>query len=74
MPTIESKMKALPMSVKERIGSFERAMQAKELAAIFGVTKDLIYEQARLGIIPSFRIGTAVRFDPRAVCDWFDRQ
>jgi predicted DNA-binding transcriptional regulator AlpA len=63
-----------PMGVKERIGSFGRALEAKELAAIFGVTEALIYKQARKGIIPSFRIGTLVRFDPRAVCDWFDRQ
>jgi hypothetical protein len=64
----------LPMSIKEQIGSFGKAMQAKDLATIFGVNKDLIYEQARLGIIPSFRIGSAVRFDPRKVCDWYDLQ
>lgn len=64
----------VPMSIKEKIGSFSKAMQAKDLAGIFGVTKDLIYEQARLGTIPSFRIGTAVRFDPKRVSEWYDKQ
>jgi excisionase family DNA binding protein len=65
---------ATPMNIKERIASFGRALEAKELAEIFGVTEALIYKQARTGAIPSFRIGTLVRFDPRAVCDWLDRQ
>lgn len=74
MPTDESKTNTLPMSIKEKIASFTGAMEAKDLATIFSVTKATIYEQARLGILPSFRIGTAVRFDPRAVCDWYERQ
>lgn len=64
----------LPMSLKERIDSFGRALDAKELAAIFGVTEDLIYKQARTGVMPSFKIGTLVRFDPRAVCEWYEKQ
>jgi predicted DNA-binding transcriptional regulator AlpA len=63
-----------PMSIKERIASFGRALEAKELAGIFGVTEALIYKQARTGAMPNFRIGTLVRFDPKAVCEWYDRQ
>lgn len=64
----------VPMSLKERIHSFGRALEAKELAAIFGVTEDLIYKQARTGVMPSFRIGTLVRFDPMEVCEWYEGQ
>jgi excisionase family DNA binding protein len=64
----------LPMSIKERIDSFGRALEAKELATLFNVTEDLIYKQARTGVMPSFKIGTLVRFDPKALCEWIDKQ
>jgi excisionase family DNA binding protein len=63
-----------PMSIKERIGSFGGALNAEELAKIFRVTKASIYEQTRKGSLPSFRVGTSVRFDPKVVCEWYDRQ
>lgn len=74
MSTSDSKTRTIPTSIKERICNFEGALQARDLANIFGVTKNLIYEQARIGTLPSFRIGTAVRFDPRAVCEWYEKQ
>jgi len=61
-------------SIQERIESFGRALEAKELASVFGVTEALIYKQARNGIIPCFRIGTLVRFDPKAVSEWLEQQ
>lgn len=63
-----------PTSIKERICSFEGAIQAKELATIFGVSEALIYKQARKGVIPNFRIGTTVLFDPRTVYEWYEKQ
>ena len=74
MPTVTAKTNNSAMSIKEKICSFDGALEAKDLAKILGVKKTMIYQQARKGTIPSFRIGTLVRFDPRAVCDWFDRQ
>jgi excisionase family DNA binding protein len=61
-------------SIRERIAEFERGMKAEEVANLLGVKKRTIYEQAKLGVIPSFRIGTSVRFDPQKLCGWLDRQ
>lgn len=61
-------------SLRDRIVAFGRALTAAEAANLFGVSEAMIHKQARIGNIPSFRIGTSVRFDPKALIDWFERQ
>jgi excisionase family DNA binding protein len=51
----------------ERIG---RALTADELARMLTVSRITIFKQAKAGRIPSFRIGTCVRFDPTSVAQW----
>ncbi len=63
-----------PLSVAERIERMDSAMTAEQLAKILNVSKITIFKQAKAGRIPSFRIGTCVRFDPRAVANWLRRQ
>lgn len=63
-----------PLSVREALARFDRAVKVKELAHIFGVAERTVYERALDGSIPSFRIGTAVRFCPKTVAEWFDKQ
>jgi excisionase family DNA binding protein len=63
-----------PVSVREMIAKHGRAMTANELAEILAVSPITIYKQASKGIIPSFRVGTAVRFSPREVADWIAKQ
>jgi len=50
-----------------------RALTANELAGMLTVSKVTIFKQAKAGRIPSFRIGTCVRFDPRSVAQWLRR-
>ncbi len=50
------------------------AMTAKEVAEMLSVSPKTIFKLARAGRIPSFRIGTAVRFDGRLVIDWLRQQ
>jgi excisionase family DNA binding protein len=50
------------------------ALKARDLAQLFGVTQQHIYKLAAKGVIPSFRVGTAVRFDPSVVADWLKRK
>ena len=40
---------------------------------MLAVSRITIFKQAKAGRIPSFRIGTCVRFDPRAVAQWLRR-
>ena len=72
--TMQTATTTTMMSMKERLFSFGRALGVKDLASIFGVTEATIYKQARQGTIPSFRIGTLVRFDPKLVCEWYEKQ
>jgi excisionase family DNA binding protein len=65
---------AKPMSVKDKLLAFDRPLTVEELAKILGVEEQQIYRAARKKDIPSFRVLTLIRFDPVAVCEWFDRQ
>jgi excisionase family DNA binding protein len=47
-----------------------RAMDATELANYLKVSRVSLLRRARRGTIPSFRIGTSVRFDPNAIYLW----
>jgi excisionase family DNA binding protein len=62
------------MSLADEIEKLERALTAKELAKLLAVSRVTIFKQAAAGRIPSFRIGTCVRFDPRAIANWLRAQ
>jgi len=57
-------------SLPQRIEGIKRAITASEVAALLAVSPITIYKMAKAGRLPSFRIGTAVRFDPRALAEW----
>ncbi len=59
--------------VKE-LESRKDALKAGELAQLLGVTKQHIYKMAAQNVMPSFRIGRAVRFDPAEVAEWLKRK
>jgi excisionase family DNA binding protein len=50
------------------------ALKAKEVAALLRVTAQHIYKLAAQQLIPSFRVGGAVRFDPIQIADWIRRK
>jgi len=52
----------------------DHALKAGELAKLLGVTRQHIYKMAAANAIPSFRVGTAVRFDPKQVEEWLTRR
>jgi excisionase family DNA binding protein len=61
---------AEPLSLADRIERIDRALTADELASMLTVSRITIFKQAKAGRIPSFRIGTSVRFDPKSVGTW----
>jgi excisionase family DNA binding protein len=63
-----------PLYLADRIERIGRALTANELAEMLTVSRITIFKQAKAGRIPSFRVGTCVRFDPRAVATWLRRQ
>jgi excisionase family DNA binding protein len=54
----------------EQLEQIDPCLTANELARILGVNRLTIYRQAAAHQIPSFKIATALRFDPRAVAKW----
>jgi excisionase family DNA binding protein len=58
------------MSIADQIEKTGHALTAEDLAELLSVSKVTIFKQAAAGRIPCFRIGTCVRFDPRAVATW----
>ena len=72
--TSGNKFRRLPVSearsIADQIESYRHALQASELAELLAISKVTIFKLAKAGRIPSFRVGTCVRFDPRKVADW----
>jgi len=62
------------LKISERIASHTKALTADELADIMNIDRVTVYRQAKEGILPSFRIGTCVRFCPRTVSEWLGKQ
>jgi excisionase family DNA binding protein len=61
-------------TIAEHLESLDHCLQAPELARILGIHRITVYKLAAAGEIPSFRIASAVRFDPRAVAKWLRAQ
>jgi predicted DNA-binding transcriptional regulator AlpA len=61
-------------SLADQIEKTGRALNANELAGILGVSHVTIFKQAKAGRIPSFHVGTCVRFDPFSVAMWLRKQ
>jgi excisionase family DNA binding protein len=57
-------------SIPEQLEKTAYALTAKNLAQLLQVSEITIYKLAKAHKLPSFRIGTAVRFDPRAIARW----
>jgi len=58
------------MSIADQIERTGHALTAEDLAKLLCVSKLTVYKLAKAGRIPAFRIGTCLRFDPRAVATW----
>jgi excisionase family DNA binding protein len=58
------------MSLASRIKAIHHAMTAEELADLLKVSRLTILRRAKRGLIPSFRVGSCVRFDPANISMW----
>jgi excisionase family DNA binding protein len=57
-------------SLASRIKATHHAMTAEELAEFLQVSRLTILRRAKRGTIPSFRVGSCVRFDPANISKW----
>ena len=58
------------MSLASRIKAIHRALTAEELAELLQMSRITILRRAKRGSIPSFRVGSCVRFDSAAIAKW----
>ena len=65
---------AEPLSLIDRLKNFQRALTPEELADLLQVSRLTVVRKAKKGTIPSFRVGTCVRFDPKSVALWLMRR
>ncbi len=62
------------MSLASRINAIHRALTAEELAELLQIARITILRRAKRGSIPSFRVGSCVRFDSAAIARWLMQQ
>ena len=58
------------MSIVEQLERLDRALTSKDLERLLTVSKATISREAAAGRLPCFRIGSSLRFDPKAVAEW----
>ena len=58
----------------ENLEKRQRALKVSEVADLFQVSPMTIYRAAKDGSLPSFKVGSSLRFDPKAVVAWLKRQ
>jgi excisionase family DNA binding protein len=57
------------MSVADQIERIGHVLTAAELAKLLRVSRVTVFRLAAAGRLPSVKVGTCVRFDPRRGCD-----
>jgi len=62
------------LTIADQIERIGHALTAGDLAKLLSGSRITIFKQAKAGRIPSFRIGTSVRFCPRTVARWLRTQ
>lgn len=58
------------MTIIEQIEERSSALKVSEVAKLLEVTRQHIYSLAAQGVIPCFRIGGSIRFDPHELATW----
>lgn len=63
-----------PRDLASTIESRRKAMTVKQVADVLGVSDKQIYSLVSRNLIPYFRVGGALRFDPFAIAAWLRKQ
>lgn len=58
------------MTIIEQVEKKTSALRVREVAKLLDVTPQHIYALVAQGLIPSFRVGGSIRFDPHEFAAW----
>jgi excisionase family DNA binding protein len=73
--TKQEQAEIITLTVTQKIArDVKGALTAKQLAGMLNISPKTVFKLAKAGRIPSFRVGSAVRFDARHVIDWLREQ
>lgn len=61
-------------SLAETIRARRKAIKIEEVADILSLSQTTLYDWVRTRQIPSYRMGTTIRFDPKELADWLDKR
>jgi excisionase family DNA binding protein len=59
-----------PKTVADQIASYRGALTARELSSLLSISVVTIFKMAASGRLPSFRVGSCVRFCPVTIARW----
>ena len=59
-------------SITEQIEQLGRALTSRDLERLLSVSKATISREVKAGRLQCFRIGSSVRFDPKAVVKYLE--
>lgn len=62
------------MTLIQIFESRKEALNVEQVAELLGVSEKKIYRLAAAGVLPSFRVGSAIRFDGQDMADWLRRK
>jgi excisionase family DNA binding protein len=69
----QAEIETLTLTKKIARGA-QGALNAKQLAQMLNISPKTVFKLAKAGRIPSFRVGSAVRFDAKLIIDWLRKQ
>ena len=58
------------LTIPEQLRTLRGGITATMLAELLGVSGPSIYKLAAKHVLPSYRVGTSLRFDPALVAQW----
>jgi len=73
-PATKSVHQPQPAVVRPEVGGIRRLLTPEDVADLLSSTRQAVIKKARLGTIPSFKLGKAVRFYPAAIDAWLRQQ
>jgi excisionase family DNA binding protein len=69
----DDKWGQLCVGLCQQLRAVKKAMTVSEVADLLHVSERHIYALVQKGEIPSFKVGSAVRFDPESLWTWLQK-
>jgi predicted DNA-binding transcriptional regulator AlpA len=62
------------MTVIAKLKTKQGLIDAKEVARLLNMNKEVLYRRVKAGLVPHFRILGKVKFDPVVLAEWLEER